>query len=80
MPCKRLTNTKVKVLKPPSGKSQEFHWDSETRGFCVRVTASGSKTWIVQARVHGKSKPFTNRAIRADSSRRSAAQSSGEAP
>ena len=34
--------------------SQAFQWDTETRGFGVRITKEGKRTYIVQGRVHGK--------------------------
>ncbi|MFD1217133.1 tyrosine-type recombinase/integrase [Microbulbifer celer] len=55
----KLTNTKVKSLPIPTDKGQVFHWDSETRGFGLRITSAGSKSWIVQGRVHGKTRRFT---------------------
>ena len=48
----KLTNTKVKSLPIPTDKDQVFYWDSETRGFGLRVNKSGAKSWIVQGRTH----------------------------
>lgn len=50
---------KVKALTVPADKDQVLYWDNETRGFGVRVTSSGAKSWIVQRRVKGKVKRFT---------------------
>ena len=36
----KLTNTKVKSLPVPTDKGQVFHWDSETRGFGLRITSA----------------------------------------
>ena len=55
----KLTNTKVKSLPVPTDKGQVFHWDSETRGFGLRVTSAGAKSWIVQGRVNGKTRRYT---------------------
>jgi integrase len=55
----KLTNTKVKGITKPTDKSQMFYWDGETRGFGLRITSSGAKSWIVQGRVRGKTRRFT---------------------
>lgn len=55
----KLTKTKVETLPIPTDKDQAFYWDSETKGFGVRVTANGSRSYIVQRPVHGKTRRFT---------------------
>ena len=55
----KLTKTKVEALPLPTDKDQIFYWDSETKGFGIRVTASGSRSYIVQRPVHGKTRRFT---------------------
>jgi integrase len=45
----KVTKRAVDALDRPT-KSQEFLWDSELRGFGVRVVPSGLKTFIVQYR------------------------------
>jgi integrase len=45
----KMTKRAVDALDRPR-KSQEFLWDSELRGFGVRVVPSGLKTFIVQYR------------------------------
>lgn len=45
----KLTKRAIDALPIPA-KGQTFHWDSETRGFGVRVGASGTKTFVVQYR------------------------------
>ena len=55
----KLTNTKVKGLPTQTDKGQAFHWDSETRGFGLRITSAGAKSWIVQGRVRGKTRRYT---------------------
>lgn len=45
----KLTKKTIDALPIPA-KGQSFHWDSETRGFGIRVGASGTKTFVVQYR------------------------------
>ena len=45
----KLTKRAIDALPIPA-KGQTFHWDTETRGFGIRVGASGSKTFIIQYR------------------------------
>lgn len=47
----KLTKTAIDALKPPLS-GQTFLWDAELRGFGVRVTAGGVKSFIVQYRTH----------------------------
>lgn len=50
----KLTKLKVEGFKCPEGKSQAFLWDDETRGFGVRITTTGIRSYIAQGRVNGK--------------------------
>lgn len=58
----RLTKRTVDELNFPAeattatGKpiTQAFLWDTETRGFGVRITRDGKRTYVVQGRVNGK--------------------------
>lgn len=45
----KLTKGYVDRIKP--GSKDEFHWDTDTKGFGVRVTPTGKLTFIVQGRV-----------------------------
>ena len=47
----KLTKGYVDRIKP--GPKDEFHWDTDTKGFGVRVTPTGKLTFIVQGRVDG---------------------------
>lgn len=49
----KLTNSAVEKFVCPEGKKQAVKWDSETKGFGVRVTPSGTRTYILQFRVKG---------------------------
>jgi integrase len=45
----KLTKKAIDALPIPP-KGQTFHWDTETRGFGIRVGASGAKTFVIQYR------------------------------
>ncbi len=47
----KLTKGYVDRIKP--GPKDEFHWDSDVKGFGVRVTPTGKLTFIVQGRIEG---------------------------
>ena len=46
----RLTNASVAALTLPAGKDRLLVYDDELKGFGVRLSAGGSKQWIVQYR------------------------------
>ena len=50
MPRSQLTDIGVRNLKPPAA-GQVTHWDTALRGFAVRISQGGSRTFIV---VHGE--------------------------
>ncbi|MDF3822248.1 integrase family protein [Leptospira sp. 96542] len=76
----KITKTFVdKVTPPPPGK-QEIHWDSEIKGFGLRVTPE-RKTYVVQHRVHGKTVRVTlglHGRMTPDQARRAARETLGE--
>lgn len=49
MPTLRLTDAAVKKLKIPETGRTEY-WDSHTRGFGLRVSASGVRSWVLITR------------------------------
>jgi integrase len=54
----RLTEAFVrKTLTPARG--QTFHWDAEVKGFALRVTSGGAKSFVVDYRVDGRQRRFT---------------------
>ncbi|MBF0461416.1 MAG: integrase family protein [Magnetococcales bacterium] len=54
----RLTKLAIdRIPPPPTG--QEFHFDDTMKGFGLRVTASGTKSFIVDKRIDGKKKRIT---------------------
>jgi integrase len=54
----KLIKSRVEAIAvPPSG--QAFQWDDELRGFGVRITASGARSYVAQGRVHGQTRRVT---------------------
>ena len=53
---KRAKLTKGYVDKVRPGPKDEFHWDTEVKGFGLRVTPTGKITFVVQGRVEGSGK------------------------
>jgi integrase len=51
----KLTKTYVDRISP--GPKDEFHWDTEVKGFGLRVTPRGKITFVVQGRVGGCETP-----------------------
>lgn len=54
----RLSNQAIEALPVPA-KGQEFYWYGDPKGFAIRVTANGAKSFIVQGRVNGKTCRYT---------------------
>jgi len=50
---KAFTSDTVRSATCEPGKDQTIHWDS-TPGFGLRVTAAGVKSYVFQARLHGR--------------------------
>ena len=55
----RLTKTIVDNIQAPSDRDQAFHRDGQLKGFAVRVTASGVKSFIVEKLVSGRVRRMT---------------------
>jgi integrase len=54
----KLVKTRVEAAQLPAS-GQAFYWDDELRGFGLRVTASGSKSYIAQGRVGVRTRRVT---------------------
>src|SRR5215218_9947437 len=52
MPTGRINKTSVDGLSANAG--DVFLWDEDPRGFGVKVTASGAKSYLVQHRIGGR--------------------------
>jgi integrase len=50
----KLTKAAIEALRLPAGSSQSIFWDSETKGFGVKVNPKGTKTFILSYRVNGR--------------------------
>ncbi|RLJ18637.1 integrase [bacterium endosymbiont of Escarpia laminata] len=54
----RLTKTAVDKITPPD-KGQAFYRDDTIKGFALRITAGGTKSFVVEKRIQGKVKRKT---------------------
>ena len=54
MPAHRFTRQSVAALTVPPGKADAFAWDSEIPGFGVKLSAGGSRRWVLQYRPQGQ--------------------------
>ena len=54
----KLTKAVVDALPLPA-KGYALHWDDEIKGFGVRVLSTGTMSFILQQRIHGKDRRMT---------------------
>lgn len=54
-----LTKSVIDKIEAPVDKDQVFYRDEKLKGFALRITASGMKSFIVETRVAGKVKRIT---------------------
>ncbi len=55
----RLTKSVIDKLEAVPGKDQCFYRDETLKGFALRITSSGMKSFIVETRINGKVKRVT---------------------
>ena len=54
MSKENFTADRVEGFKCEPGKQQSIYWDAKAPGLGLRVTAAGSKSYIFECRLHGK--------------------------
>jgi len=54
----KITKSLVDKLKPPTA-GQTFFRDNELKGFAVRITSGGAKSFIIEKRIEGRVKRIT---------------------
>lgn len=55
----KLTKATVEAASPPTDKDQAFYRDDQLKGFALRVTASGVKSFVVETSIGNKVKRIT---------------------
>ena len=55
----KLTTTAAKALVLPPGTKDKTFWDDELGGFGLRLREGGSRNWVVQYDLGGKSRRVT---------------------
>lgn len=59
MATKKLIKSVIDGLTCPEGKTEVYVFDTDLKGFGIRVCPGGSKTFMVQARVNGTKRRIT---------------------
>lgn len=54
-----FTAERVDAFKCNEGRQQTIYWDAKTPGLGLRVTTSGKKSYVFEARLHGKTLRLT---------------------
>src|SRR3990167_9277144 len=55
----KLTKAFVDKAEPPVGKDQIFYRDGELKGFALRVTSAGTKSFVVEKNIGNKVRRMT---------------------
>lgn len=55
----KLTKSIVDKVEPIAGKDQSFYRDETLKGFALRITANGVKSFILETRINGRVKRIT---------------------
>ncbi|HWL71626.1 MAG TPA: hypothetical protein VNS22_25050, partial [Geminicoccus sp.] len=56
---RKLTKEALARLRLPEGKAEHTVWDTELKGFGVRMRKAGSRNFIVKYRVGGTDRQLT---------------------
>jgi integrase len=56
--AEKLTDAIIRKTLPP-GRGQCFIWDSEIKGFALRVTVGGAKSFVLDYRIDGRQRRIT---------------------
>ena len=59
MKKENFTAGRVNGYKYKTGKQQSIYWDDKTPGLGLRVTAAGTKSYIFETSLHGKTLRIT---------------------
>jgi integrase len=57
--AQKLNDYMAKRATCPDGKHQVIHWDSKLKGFGLRITAKGARSWIADYRCNGRQRRYT---------------------
>jgi integrase len=55
----KFTKAAVASLTLPPGKTDHIEFDDDTEGFGIRLRSSGSRVWVAQLRVNGRTRRLT---------------------
>lgn len=55
----RITKIVVDKVEPPQDKDQAFYRDDQLKGFALRITSSGAKSFVVEKLISGKVRRIT---------------------
>lgn len=55
----RLTKSVIDKMEPPTDRDQIFYRDTDLKGFALRMTASGVKSFVVEKLISGKVRRIT---------------------
>ena len=54
----RITNRFIDGVEPPT-KGNKVHWDSETKGFGIRITSADAKAFVLRYVINGRERRYT---------------------
>ena len=57
--AEKLTDKLVKALQSPA-RANKISYDTEVRGFGIRLTAAGARAFILNYRINGRERRYTH--------------------